>query len=100
MLAYPGRAGDIGVCLAKRGKNERLQIVEMDHLCSDATPIAMLPPAVSTLIQPEVLLDDGQHLLGGGEFDGAVDHFSRRGRPRAWHEDEPANAVEWRNTDR
>jgi hypothetical protein len=31
MLAYPGRAGDIGVCLAKQGKNERLLIVEVDQ---------------------------------------------------------------------
>jgi uncharacterized membrane protein len=50
--------------------------------------------------EKDVVRTGGVDDPGGGAFDGAVDHFSRRGRPRAWHEDEPANAVEWRNTDR
>jgi hypothetical protein len=37
---------------------------------------------------------------GGGEFDGAVDHFRRRRRGNAWDEPEPEIAQGWRNTGR
>jgi uncharacterized membrane protein len=50
--------------------------------------------------EKDVVRTGGVDDPGGGEFDGAVDHFSRRRGLEPWDEPEPANATGWRNTDR
>jgi hypothetical protein len=48
----------------------------------------------------DVVRTGGMDDPGGGEFDGAVDHFRRRRRGNAWDEPEPEIAQGWRNTGR
>jgi uncharacterized membrane protein len=49
--------------------------------------------------EKDVVRAGGADDPGGGEFDGAPDHFRRRRPAEIWADDEPVNAAGWRNPD-